>query len=225
MGSEGPRRRRGVHRDGLEEAVISSSGRLTFFGSVRSQSRSHQLPPSVSRPHRHPLQSTSVARHPDPNSLTDLADFAVLLRLGTGSLAAARKGHFVEPVILVLSSLSWYKFSSPAACSSRYIISTHRFIWEVGGAATSVQARVTRELASNSLRCPRAPSSSALAARVRSIARNVVRRAALTVAALAAICSAFRRLVCRCTMHGWALCMDCAWHTFACGCALCGGWC
>ena len=34
-----------------------------------------------------------MARHPDPNSLTDLADFAVILRLGTGSLAAARKGH------------------------------------------------------------------------------------------------------------------------------------
>ena len=94
MGSEGPRRRRGVHRDGLEEAVISSSGRLTFFGSVRSQSRSEQLRASVSRPQCHSLQSTSVARHPDPNSLTDLADFAVILRLGTGSLAAARKGHF-----------------------------------------------------------------------------------------------------------------------------------
>jgi len=113
----------------------------------------------------------------------------------------------------------WVRYEPPS--SSRYIISTHRFIWEVGGAATSVQARVTRELASNSLRCPRAPSSSALAARVRSIARNVVRRAALTVAALAAICSAFRRLVCRCTVHCWALCMDCARHTFACGCALC----
>ena len=49
---------------------------------------------------------------------------------------------------------------------------------------------------------------------MRSIARDVERRAALTVAALAAICSAFRRLVCRCTVHCWALCMDCARHTY-----------
>ena len=40
----------------------------------------------------------------------------------------------------------------------------------------------------------------ALAARVQSIARHVERRAALTVAALAAICSAFRLLACRCTV-------------------------
>ena len=58
--AEGPRRRRGVHRDGLEEAVNPSSGRLTFFDFVRPQSRSEQLRVSVSRSHRHSLQSTSV---------------------------------------------------------------------------------------------------------------------------------------------------------------------
>jgi hypothetical protein len=81
----------------------------------------------------------------------------------------------------------------------------------------------SQRVAVQQLPCPTAAATGHLVER--SIARHVERRAALTVAALAAICSAFRRLVCRCTVHCWALCMDCARHTFACGCALCGGWC
>ena len=81
----------------------------------------------------------------------------------------------------------------------------------------------SQRVAVQQLPCPTAAATGHLVER--SIARHVERRAALTVAALAAICSAFRRLVCRCTVHCWALCMDCARHTFACGYALCGGWC
>mmetsp|Transcript_10909 Transcript_10909/g.28700 ORF Transcript_10909/g.28700 Transcript_10909/m.28700 type:complete len:93 (+) Transcript_10909:450-728(+) len=73
-----------------------------------------------------------------------------------------------------------------------------------------MQARVTRVLASNSLRCPRAPSIllgiSATSGSFGSGARRCSAwqglwstTAALTVAALAAMCSAFRLLACRCT--------------------------
>jgi len=85
------------------------------------------------------------------------------------------------------------------------------FIWEVGCATASVQACVTRVLASNSLRRPRAPSSLASRRdgdRSGSSGRGAQRgqhskalsataalaTAALTVAALAATCSGFRLL-------------------------------
>ena len=138
----------------------------------------------------------------------------------------------LEPVILALSSRSWYKFASPAARSRQYIISSHRFIWEVGSAATSVQARVTRVLASNSLRCPRAPSSSAsqrqvaaLAARVRSIARHVERRAGLLSPSLLsppfAVPSGCWRAAALCT-NGPCARHFCVW---LCSVWWAGGWC
>ena len=72
--AEGPRRRRGVHRDGLEEAVISSSGRLTFFG-TRSPGIAFRAAPSQHQSVTTPFSTVNErARHPDPNSLTDLAD-------------------------------------------------------------------------------------------------------------------------------------------------------
>ena len=52
--AEGPRRRRGVHRDGLEEAVISSTDGGTFFVVVVAQDRSAQLRASVPPPKNFP---------------------------------------------------------------------------------------------------------------------------------------------------------------------------
>jgi hypothetical protein len=58
-----------------EEAVISSSDGITFSVLVRPQSRSDRAAPSERYPNTTPFSTVNErARHPDPNSLTDLAD-------------------------------------------------------------------------------------------------------------------------------------------------------
>ena len=64
--AEGPRRRRGVHRDGLEEAVISSSDGITFFG-TRSPAIgiAFRAAPSERYPNTTPFSTVNErARHP-----------------------------------------------------------------------------------------------------------------------------------------------------------------
>ena len=95
-----------------------------------------QLRAGVIRPHRHSLQSTSVRATqiptPRPTSLTS----AVILRVCTGSLAAARKGHsrarrFGTTFTFLV------QFSSPAARSAS---SMQRFIWEGCSGCSSLGA-------------------------------------------------------------------------------------
>ena len=175
------------------------------------------------------LPCVECVRHREPTPLPTNMTSTAILRVCSGSLAATRKGrsracHFGT------TFKSWCKIFF--ACGGHQMI----FLSRLGpgsspGRAESQLASELGELpllgsqrvAVQQLPCPTAAATGHLVER--SIARHVERRAALTVAALAAICSAFRRLVCRCTVHCWALCMDCARHTFACGCALCGGWC
>ena len=64
-----------------------------------------------------------ATRLPDP-PCHDL-DSSIILRVCTGSFAAARKGQIIEPVILALLSLSRSKFSSPAARSTPSARSVH----------------------------------------------------------------------------------------------------
>ena len=58
--AEDPRRRRGVHRDGLEEAHHPSTDGITFFVRVRPESRSEQLRASVTRSRRRNYHASSV---------------------------------------------------------------------------------------------------------------------------------------------------------------------
>ena len=58
--AEGPRRRRGVHHDGLEEAHHPSTDGITFFVRVRPESRSEQLRASVIRSRRRNYHASSV---------------------------------------------------------------------------------------------------------------------------------------------------------------------
>ena len=90
--AEVPRRRRGVHRDGLEEAVIPSSDGITLFGTP-SPAIAFRAAPSERHPTTPPFSTVNErARQPDPNSLTDLAKLGCDFAFGH-SLAAARKGH------------------------------------------------------------------------------------------------------------------------------------
>ena len=157
-----------------------------------------------------------------------------ILHVCSGSLAATRKGHsrarhfwrylhFHGTNFLRLRRAVAGTLSPRIPSSGRWAVQQHRCKRALIRACSHRTLCVAQGHHPPRHLCVR--QLAALAARVRSIARDVERRAALTVAALAAICSAFRRLVCRCTVHCWALCMDCARHTFACGCALCGGWC
>jgi hypothetical protein len=141
----------------------------------------------------------------------------VILLLCTESLAAAHKGHSRARHFGAIFTFLVQIFF---ACSAQHIIFTQCFIWEVGIAAASMEARVMRVLPSNAFASPTgtvllgisAASGSFGSAGAEHSKAHVERRAALIVAALAAICSAFRLLVCRCTVHYWPLCMDRARH-------------
>ena len=153
----------------------------------------------------------------------------MILRVCTGSLAAARKGHsrarrFGTTFTFLV------QFSSPAARSAS---SMQRFIWEgcsgcssLGASARHACACIVRieSLAGTMLLGILAASGSFGA--FLCMTGPLPCSAALVVAALAAMCSAFRLLVCRCTARCWgpvlALCMDRARHFCVTGCALCG---
>ena len=75
----------------------------------------------------------------------------MILRLGTGSLAAARKGHSRARHFGTTFTFLVQIF---LACDAQHNICTQCFIWEVGSAAASVQARVTRVLASCAFESP-----------------------------------------------------------------------
>ena len=75
----------------------------------------------------------------------------MILRLGTGSLAAARKGHSRARHFGTTFTFLVQIF---LACGAQHNICTQCFIWEVGSAAASVQARVTRVLASCAFESP-----------------------------------------------------------------------
>ena len=101
----------------------------------------------------------------------------MILRLGTGSLAAARKGHSRARHVGTTFTFLVHMF---LACGAQHIICMQCFFSEVGSAAASVQACVTRVLASNALRRPRAPSSSASGRQVATVAEvHTARRGAL----------------------------------------------
>ena len=209
MGCQGPRPRRGVHRDGLEEPVISSSGRLTFFGSVRSQSRSHQLPPSVSRSQRHSLQSTSVRATqiptPRPTSLTS----AVILRVCTGSLAAAHKGHSrARHFGAIFTFLVQICFACGAQQAVHHLLASLHLgggqCSNLGASARYARARIELFALPEGillLGISATSGSFGSAGAEHSKACGAPGWPALTVAALASICSAFRLLACRCTVH------------------------
>ena len=82
--AEDPRRRRGVHRDGLEEAHHPSTDGITFFVRVRPESRSEQLRASVTRSRRRNYHASSVCatanRLPCTNQHDLDCDFARVLR-------------------------------------------------------------------------------------------------------------------------------------------------
>ena len=155
--ADGPRRRRGVHRDGLEEAVISSSGRLTLFG-TRSPAIAFRPAPTEHQSVTSPSFTVNErARHPDRNSLTDLADLGCDFAFGHRELSRGSQRPFSSPSFWRYFHFPGTKFSH--ACGVHHIVCMQCFIWEVGSATASVQACVTRVLASKSLRRPRAPSS------------------------------------------------------------------
>jgi hypothetical protein len=126
----------------------------------------------------------------------------VILRLGTGSLAAARKGHYRARHFGTTFTFLVQIFF---ACGAQHIICTQRS----SGRWASQQPRCKRALRACSYRTHsiRSQVPFSLASRWQAAAlvpfscttAPLPRSAALTVAALAAMCSAFRLLACRCT--------------------------
>ena len=222
--------RTGVHRDGLEEAVNPSSGRLTLFG-TRSPAIAFQPAPAEHQSVTTPFSTVNErARHPDPNSLTDLADLGCDFACVHRELSRGSQRPFSSP-----SFWHYFHFLGTIflACGAQCII--HAAL-HLGGVQWLQQPRCKRasrvclHRAHRVARRYHAPwhlggkrqlwcllvHDWATAAQCRS----------LVVAALAAMCSAFRLLVCRCTARCWgpvlALCMDRARHVCVTGCALCG---
>ena len=159
---------------------------MTLFG-TRSPAIAFRAAPGagVIYPTTPPFSTVNErARHPDPNSLTDLADLGCDLRVCTGSLAAARKAHSRARHFGTTFTFLVQFFS---ACGAQHIICMQCFFSEVGSAAASVQACVTRVLASNALRRPRAPSSSASGRQVATVAERCTLHGAVHCKAVSAI--------------------------------------
>ena len=186
--------------------VISSSDGITFFG-TRSPAIAFRAAPSERYPTTPPFSTVNErARQPDPNSLTDLAELGCDFAFGHKELSRGSQRPFLSPSC-------WHYFHFPGtfffACG---IIFIQCIIWEVVIAAASMQARVMRMLASNAFESPAGTILLGISATSSSFgrgARGAEHRmalsaiAALAIAALANICSAFWLLVCRCTARCW----------------------
>jgi hypothetical protein len=98
---------------------------------------------------------------------------AVILHLGTGSLAATRKGHSRARHFGAIFTFLVQIFF---ACGTQHIISTQCFIWEVGIAAASMEACVMRVLPSNAFVSPAGTILLGISAASSSFGRSMARR-------------------------------------------------